>query len=107
MFKKLWRKWGPNPLDQILKKAAGQNCKTILIPWNRGMGDIALGLYAIVYRIKHYIPDAHITFLTRQDLAEPFQLLSGVEVVVDPAMKRGSSFAISKWSYDLVIGNAD
>lgn len=107
MFKKLRRKWGPNPLDQILKKASRQGCKTILIPWNRGMGDIALGLYAIVQRIKSYIPDACITFLTRQDLAEPFQLLSGVEVIVDPTMKRGSSFSVSKNSYDLVLENAD
>ncbi len=107
MFKKLWRKWGPNPLDQILKRAAKQGSRTILIPWNRGMGDIALGLYAIVHRIKSYLPDARITFLTRQDLAEPFQLLSGVDVVVDPTMKRGSPFSVSKESYDLVLDNAD
>ena len=29
--------------------------------WNRGLGDIALGLYAIVHRIRESIPDAKIT----------------------------------------------
>jgi UDP-N-acetylglucosamine/UDP-N-acetylgalactosamine diphosphorylase len=108
MFKKLWRKWGPNPLDRILKKAALQHCRTIVIPWNRGMGDIALGLYAIVHRIRTFIPDAEITFVTRPDLEEPFQLLSGVGVIVDPAMRRGEKHAsVSLPLCDLVLENAD
>ena len=109
MIKKLWRKWGPNPLDRILKKAAKQNCKTILIPWNRGMGDIALGLYAIVHRIKSFIPDAVVTFVTREDLQEPFQLLPDVDVVIEPTMKRGHPFTLSEKhsAFDLVLENAD
>jgi ADP-heptose:LPS heptosyltransferase len=108
MFKKLWKKWGPNPLDRILKKAAKQGSKTILIPWNRGMGDIALGLYAIVYRIRAFIPDAKITFITRSDLQEPFQMLSGVDVLVDPSMKRGALIQLSSLPpFDLIIENAD
>ena len=109
MLKRLWKKWGPNPLDRMLKKAAEQNSKTVLIPWNRGMGDIALGLYAIVYRIRSYIPDATITFVTRPDLEEPFQLLKGVSVIVDPLMKRGASYTLSSSlpSFDLVIDRAD
>jgi ADP-heptose:LPS heptosyltransferase len=108
MFKKLWKKWGPNPLDQILKKASKQGYKTILIPWNRGMGDIALGLYAIVHRVRTFIPDAKITFITRPDLQEPFQLLSGVDVLVDPTMKRGASYTLSSLLlYDIILENAD
>ncbi|MGH2638851.1 MAG: hypothetical protein ACRDF4_06160, partial [Rhabdochlamydiaceae bacterium] len=108
MFKKLWKKWGPNPLDRILKKAVKQGYKTILIPWNRGMGDIALGLYAIVHRIRTFIPDAKITFITRSDLQEPFQLLNGVDVVIDPSMKRGSKITLSSLPpSDLIIDNAD
>ena len=41
MLKKLWKKIAPNPLDRRLKKAAKQGCKSVLIPWNRGLGDIA------------------------------------------------------------------
>ncbi len=71
MFKKLYRKFGPNPLDQMLKKQSG---KKILIFWNRGLGDIALGLFAIVHRIREFIPDSQITFLTRPNLRDGFLL---------------------------------
>jgi len=108
MIKKFWKKFGPNPLDRILKQGAKQNCRSILIPWNRGMGDIALGLYAIVHRIRLFIPDASITFITRTDLEEPFQLLQNVNVLIDPAMKRGSPYVIpSLPSFDLVLDRAD
>lgn len=107
MLKKLWRKWGPNPLDQILRKAVKVDCRKIVIPWNRGMGDIALGLYAIVHRIRTFIPNAEITFVTRPDLEEPFRLLRGVHVVIDPLMKRGSKESGILPSSDLVIHNAD
>jgi hypothetical protein len=107
VLKKLWRKWGPNPLDQILKKAVKRGCKTVAIPWNRGMGDIALGLYAIVHRIRMFIPDAQITFVTRMDLEEPFKLLSGVDVIVDPSMLRGVRSFESVPAADLVLENVD
>ena len=108
MFKRLWKKWGPNPLDRILKKASKNGCKSVVIPWNRGMGDIALGLYAITHRIRTFIPEAKITFITRPDLREPFQLLSGVDVIVDPSMKRGSAINLSSLPpHDLILENAD
>lgn len=109
MFKRLWKKWGPNPLDRLIKGGAARGAKTILIPWNRGMGDIALGLYAIVHRIKMFIPDAQVTFVTRSDLEEPFQLLPGVQVIVDPSMKRGSPFQLpsSLPRFDLILEQAD
>lgn len=108
MIKKLWKKFGPNPLDRILKKGAQQGCKSILIPWNRGMGDIALGLYAIVHRIRSFLPEAAITFITRPDLEEPFQLLSNINTIIDPTMKRGSPFTPpSHLNFDLILDKAD
>lgn len=107
MFKRLWRKWGPNPLDRMLKKAAQRGVKTVAIPWNRGMGDIALGLYAIVHRIRSFIPDAKITFITRSDLQESFQLLKGVDVVVDPSLERSVRKSSFSFAADLILENAD
>ncbi len=109
MFKKIWKKIGPNPLDQQLKKAARQGCKTILIPWNRGLGDIALGLYAIVYRIREFIPHAEITFLTRPDLLDGFQLLQGVEVLAVPDWSRGKPAILPTDlpPFDLILSDAD
>ncbi|MEW6162062.1 MAG: glycosyltransferase family 9 protein [Nitrospirota bacterium] len=62
--------------------------KKFLVAWNRGFGDIPLGLYAFVDRVKQYIPEAEITFLTRPELEEAFRLLEGVEVIVVPSWKR-------------------
>jgi hypothetical protein len=105
----VWKKFAPNPLDRLLKKAAKQGCKTVLIPWNRGLGDIALGLYAIVKRVRDFIPDAKITFITRPDLLEGFQLLKGADAIAASEWKRGGKAEIPHDlpSFDLVIPNAD
>lgn len=106
MFKTLSRLILPNPLDWMLKRAAKKNAKRIVLGWNRGLGDIALGLYAIVERIRVYIPDAEITFLTRDGLKEGFSLLDGVKVVTLP-WKRGEKIDVKpeagKIGYDLLI----
>jgi ADP-heptose:LPS heptosyltransferase len=109
MLKRIWKKIGPNPLDRLLKIAAERNCKTVLIPWNRGLGDIALGLYAIVKRVRDFIPEAQVTFLTRADLKDGFQLFHGVDVIVAPEWSRGKpmKFPANLPSFDLVIENAD
>lgn len=72
MFKQIFRKIAPNPLDRLLKKAAKNNQKKFLLAWNRGLGDIPLGLYAIIYRIREFIPDCSITFLTRPKMGVCF-----------------------------------
>lgn len=108
MLKKLWRKWGPNPLDKLLKSASAKGQKRILIPWNRGLGDIALGLYAIVYRIREFIPDAEITFLTRKDLVDGFALLERVQVQAAPEWRRGTKTSLPEnLPFDLILENAD
>ncbi len=108
-FKQLWRKFVPNPLDRKLKKAALRGHKKILIPWNRGLGDIPLGLYAILERIRAFIPDAKITFMTRPDLADGFSLLENVEIVVCAEWKRKVPYTLPAdlSSYDYVLENPD
>jgi ADP-heptose:LPS heptosyltransferase len=111
MFKKLYRKIAPNPLDQLLKKAKARGDKKILLFWNRGLGDIALGLFAIVHQIRTFIPDAQITFLTRPNLKDGFILLGGVEILVAPQLKRGDKVdvrtLIDPSQFDLIIENPD
>lgn len=111
MFKKLLHKFGPNPLDSLIKKAQKKGQKKFLLFWNRGLGDIALGLYAIVHRIREAIPDAEITFLTRPNLKDGFLLLKGVEIVVAPDLKRGDKIDVRKLidpkKYNVIIENPD
>ncbi len=92
MLKQLWRKYGINPFDRLLKRSVKQDRKRFLICWNRGLGDIPLGLYALCTRIRMFIPDAQITFVTRADLAPGFALLKDVTVLEDPTWQRGKPF---------------
>ncbi|HSX12745.1 MAG TPA: hypothetical protein VLF61_04565 [Rhabdochlamydiaceae bacterium] len=116
MFKQLFRKMAPNPLDRLLKKAQKKQQKRFLIAWNRGLGDIALGLYAIVHRIREFIPDSTITFIARENLKEGFTLLEGVDVLTVPSWKRGKSYTIREGlleigqdpaAYDVCIEHPD
>lgn len=96
----------PNRLDWMLKRTAKRGGKKILLGWNRGLGDIALGLYAVVQRIREWIPDAKITFITRSNLIDGFSMLEGVETIAAPDWKRGAPSEIDpslKKEFDLVI----
>lgn len=96
MLKRLIRKLAPNPFDVLLKKSLRQGQKTFLLCWNRGLGDIPLGLFAMIERIKFFIPDAQITFVTRKDLWEGFQMLEGVEVLYSDKWKRKHPFSLEE-----------
>jgi ADP-heptose:LPS heptosyltransferase len=116
IFKQFWRKYGVNPFDALLRRVRKEGGHRFLVCWNRGLGDIPLGLYALTHRIRAYIPQAQITFVTRSDLAEGFKLLGGVEVVIDPRWRRGSAFdleetllyvGLSKTDFDVILEKPD
>lgn len=102
MFKKLCRLFAPNPLDRKLKHLTSPHPQ-VLIAWNRGLGDIPLGLFALKYRIMTLIPQAQVTFITRRDLKEGFDLLEGARVIVAPDWKRGVPFDFSQTLHQLQI----
>ncbi|MBI4683843.1 MAG: hypothetical protein HY755_01445 [Nitrospirae bacterium] len=79
-----------NELDRLLADAAKEGKKRFFIVWNRGLGDIALGLYALIHRIKTFIPDAQITFITRKELEEAFFLLDDISVMSAHWWQRGT-----------------
>lgn len=96
MFRSFSRLFLPNRLDWLCKKAARRGHWRILICWNRGLGDIALGLYAILHRIRFWVPNAHIVFLVRKNLLEGFSLLESVEAIAAPNWKRGEPYDVEK-----------
>ncbi len=108
-LKKLVRALLPNPLDRLLKKAECKGQKRILLFWNRGLGDIALGLYAIVHKIYAVIPDARIVFVTRPNLVDGFALLENVEVIGVPGLQRGQEVDLGDYAeeFDLIIPRPD
>ncbi|NGX32511.1 MAG: hypothetical protein K1060chlam4_00559, partial [Candidatus Anoxychlamydiales bacterium] len=116
MLRKIKRKIKKNPLDTILKKAKKENKKTFLLAWNRALGDISLGLFAVVYRIYEYIPDAKITFLIREDLSGAFELLDGIDFIKVSFWQRYVPFDIyhtlnllniDHKKYDVIIDRVD
>jgi len=107
MFKRFFQKFLPTPLDRLLRKACRERCKKVLLFWNRGLGDLPLGLYAVIKRIRDFIPEAQITFLVRPDLKEGFQLFRDIEVIVVSHWVRGEKAdpLIDLRAYDLIIEN--
>ncbi len=114
MIRQLLEKFGPNPFDLLLKRAQKKGLKKILLTWNRGLGDVPLGIYAMKERIYSYIPDAEISFLTRQDLVPGFELLNEGKIFFSPSWKRGVPFNLShtleeiglkEENFDLIIEN--
>lgn len=106
MFRTLAKAFLPNPFDAMLKRTSRKGGKKILLGWNRGLGDIALGLYAMVERIRFWIPDAEITFATRENLLDGFSMLEGVDAIGIEGWKRGEAVKIPeelKRRFDLVI----
>jgi ADP-heptose:LPS heptosyltransferase len=86
----------PNRLDWLCKRTAKAGGKKVLLAWNRGLGDIALGLYAIVYRIRALVPEAQISFLVRENLIDGFSLLDGVEVFAARGWRRGEPYDVGQ-----------
>jgi ADP-heptose:LPS heptosyltransferase len=106
------KKFRGNEFDRLLQSAVKGNKKRFLIVWNRGLGDIALGLYALVYRIRTFIPDAQITFITRKELEDAFLLLDNTSVIGVPWWERGkpidfdntlNGLNIKKTDYDIFL----
>jgi hypothetical protein len=78
----------------MLRKTARKGGSKILLGWNRGLGDIALGLYAIVHRIRELVPNAEITFLTRENLRDGFTMLENIRILAAPDWKRGEKHSV-------------
>jgi ADP-heptose:LPS heptosyltransferase len=107
MLKNLWKKYGINTFDSLLKKAKKAQHRRFLICWNRGLGDIPLGLYGLIDRVRQFIPDAEVTFITRSDLADGFKMLKKVSAFVDPTWKRGVIFDLKSTLARLDLSDSD
>jgi ADP-heptose:LPS heptosyltransferase len=71
--------------DRALDRARQDSRKRFLFFWNRGLGDIALGLVPLFLRIRDELPGAKIDVVTREELRAPFELahVDALHVVKD------------------------
>jgi ADP-heptose:LPS heptosyltransferase len=81
--------------DRALRDARRTRRHRYIFAWNRGLGDVALGLVPLFTMIRATDPRARIEVVTREDLAQPFEL-TGVDVIhVVPALARGTRVDVS------------
>src|SRR5205814_1904487 len=60
--------------DRALGRGQTDTRKRFLFFWNRGLGDIALGLVPLFLRIRQEFPGAKIEVVTREELRAAFEL---------------------------------
>lgn len=78
-----------DPYERALARGAKARSRRIVFYWNRGLGDIALGLTPMFARAAERIPGVAIEVVTRADLEEPFRLTDARAVHVVPGLARG------------------
>src|SRR5215510_8183362 len=81
--------------ERTLRDAAQSGRHRFVFVWNRGLGDIALGLVPLFLRIRAADSRARIEVVTREDLVETFEL-AGVDAIhAVPGLARGSPVDVS------------
>ena len=102
--------------DRLTRRLQRRNAKRILVVWNRGLGDIALGMWRVLDELRRLMPDAAVTVLTRPDLADAFRLLPVDQVLIDALLTRRSKvdarrilrrLGVDRRRFDLILGRPD
>jgi hypothetical protein len=76
------------PFDRALAHAARTGQRDFVFGWNRGLGDIALGLVPLFARIRARCPGSRIVLVTRPDLADMAALAAIEDVVIVDGLSR-------------------
>ena len=80
---------GAEPFERALAEGARHHRERVVFYWNRGVGDIALGLVPMFARVAAKLPTATLEVVTRAELAEPFRLTAARAIHVVPGLERG------------------
>lgn len=93
-----------DPFEHALARAAHERRDRIVFFWNRGLGDIALGLVPMFERAALRLPGAAIEVVTRADLEETFRLTRASRIHVVPGLAReegiGAATACARLPFD-------
>src|SRR4029079_18716470 len=74
--------------DRTLAHVHGDPRAEFLFFWNRGLGDIALGLVPLFLRIRAQVPRVRIAVSTREKRRAPFELAGIDDLYVVPNLER-------------------
>jgi hypothetical protein len=76
--------------DRAMRRARRTRSPRFLFCWNRGLGDVGLGLSPLIGSIRRDFADARIEALTREDAVPAFEL-AGVDAIhAVPGLARGT-----------------
>ncbi len=78
------------PFDRALQTAQRRGCHEFVFGWNRGLGDIALGLTPLFARIRAGDARSRIVVFTRPELVEAFALTEADQVHGVVGLERGA-----------------
>jgi len=82
------------PFDRALSAAQRAGRHDFVFGWNRGLGDIALGLVPLFARIRAADPESRIVVFTRADLADAFRLTDADAVHAVATAARGPAIDV-------------
>jgi hypothetical protein len=77
--------------DRALNAAEREGRGEFVFAWNRGLGDIALGLVPLFEEIRQRIARSHITVFTRADLEDAFLMAGADTIWVVPGLERDAT----------------
>ncbi|MCC6870220.1 MAG: hypothetical protein IT522_15490 [Burkholderiales bacterium] len=81
--------------ERTLDAAARAGTRDFVFGWNRGLGDIALGLVPLFLRIRSIVPAAHIEVYTRDELVPGFALTDCDAAHAIPGLARGTAVDVA------------
>ena len=93
--------------DRALENSCSETYPRFLFCWNRGLGDIALGLMPLFDLIRHTAPSARISVITREDLKSAFALAGVEEVHTLHSLQRGQRINVANACATLAISRKD
>lgn len=105
-----------NEFERAMRRSANRTSPRVLLYWNRGLGDIALGLCAVIDRIRAEFPRSRISVITRSDLEQAFAMTTVDEVLVWPGLLRGdqqgfkqscAALGVAPSHFDIVLDRPD
>jgi hypothetical protein len=80
-----------NEFERALRAARHRDSHDYVFCWNRGLGDVALGLAPLFAMIRAQDADSRIIVFTRGELAEMFVLAGVDDLHVVPDLQRGAA----------------
>jgi len=91
---RLWDSLRGPEFDRALRRAELSGCHRFLFGWNRGLGDVGLGLTPFFERIRRAFGDSRIDVVTRADLEPVFTLAGADSIRVVSGLKRGAALEL-------------